>query len=117
MVQGRNRDHNIPEFNKGSCLDWYINVRNVPQAEIDQLLVLFLPQPTNEACARHLLPEPVCCQAILGKAEVEQASDRYRGRAKLFLLLDEVGAADEANGAFVTEGGQELKHFGSDSLT
>ena len=28
----------------------------------------------------------------------------------MFLLLDEVGAADETDGAFVAEGGEKLEH-------
>ena len=32
------------------------------------------------------------------------------------MLLREVGAADEADGDFVAERGEELQHFGGDSL-
>jgi hypothetical protein len=34
----------------------------------------------------------------------------------LLLLLDEIGAADEANGDFVAEFGEELEHLGLDEL-
>jgi hypothetical protein len=32
------------------------------------------------------------------------------------LLLGEVGAADEADGDFVAQGGEELQHLGGDGL-
>ena len=61
--------------------------------------------------ARQGHPHPVCRQPVLGEAEVEEGRDGDGGRAELFLLLDEVGAPDEANGAFVTQGGEELEDF------
>ena len=35
-----------------------------------------------------------CGQAVLGEAEVEEGCDGDRRRAELFLLFEEVGAAD-----------------------
>ena len=106
----------IPELNKCPRLLRAINIRNIPQTKIDQLLVLLLPQPSNKAITRQLLPQPNSSQSILSKAEIEEAGDGYRGRAELFLLLHEIGTADEADGAFVAEGGEELQHFGGDGL-
>lgn len=106
----------IPELNKRPCLDRTINIRNISQAKIHQLLVLLLPQPANEARTRHLLPQPICRQAVFCKAEVKEASDGYGGRAELLLLLNEIGAPNKADGAFVTEGRENLEHFGCNTL-
>ena len=106
----------IPELNKCPRLLRAINIRNIPQTKIDQLLILLLPQPSNKAITSQLLPQSNSSQSILSKAEIEEAGDGYRGRAKLFLLLHEIGTADEADGAFVAEGGEELQHFGGDGL-
>lgn len=62
------------------------------------------------------MAELVGCQAVLGEAEVEERGYVDGRGAELFLLLDEVGAADEADGAFLTEGGEEGEHFGGDGL-
>lgn len=80
------------------------------------MLILLLPQPANEARTSQLLSQSISRQTILRKAKVEEASNGYRGRAKLFLLFDEIGAPNEADGAFVSEGGEKLEHFGGDGL-
>ena len=107
--------HRVPKFNERSSLFRTVNIRNVLQTEIDQLLVFFLTQPSNEALARQLLPQSIRRQAVLRKAEVEKTDDRYGGRSKLFLLFDKVGATNEAYSAFMTKGGQDLEHLRSDS--
>ncbi len=109
-------EKSIPELHKRPPLDRDIKLTNIPQAEIDQLLVLLLAQPPNEARARQLPAQSVCSQAVLGEAEIEERCHGYGGCAELFLLLDEVGAADEADGAFVAEGGEKLEHGGGDVL-
>lgn len=41
-----------PEFDESPSLDWTINLANVPQTEVDQLLVLVLSQPSDETSTR-----------------------------------------------------------------
>jgi hypothetical protein len=106
----------IPELHERPPLDRDIKLTDIPQAKIDQLLVLLLAQPPNETRARQLLAQSVCSQAVLSEAEIEERGHGYGGRAELFLLLDEVGAADEADGAFVAEGGEQLEHGGGNVL-
>ena len=106
----------IPELNKRPRLLRTINIRNVPQTKVHQLLILLLSKPSNKAITSQLLPQSNSSQPILCKAEIEEAGDGYRGRAELFLLLHEIGTADEADGAFVAEGREELQHFGGDGL-
>ena len=66
----------------------------------------------NETATGQGLAHAVGDQAIFGEAEVEEGGDGNGRGAQVRLLLDQVGAADEANGAFVAEGGQELEHGG-----
>lgn len=108
LVDSNQKSQDIPELNKSPRLDRTLDVGNIPQAEINQLLILFLPQKANEALTRQLLPQSVRRQTVFCKAEIEQSGDKNRRRTQLFLLLGEVGAADEADGAFMTEGGEEL---------
>ena len=106
----------IPEFNKSPRLDRTLDIRNISQTKVHQLLILLLSQPANEAIAGQRLPKSYSRQAIFSEAEIEEACDGDRGCAELFLLFDEIGAANEAYGAFMAEGGEELQHFGGDGL-
>ena len=106
----------IPEFDKRPCLNRTLDIRNISQTKIHQFLILLLPQPTNEAIARQRLPQPYSRQAIFREAEIEEPRDGDRACPELFLLFGEIGAAYETYGAFMAEGGEELKHFGGDTL-
>ena len=106
----------IPEFNKRPRLNRTLDIRNISQTKVHQLLILLLSQPADEAIARQCLSKSYSRQAIFSEAEIEEAGDGDRGCAELFLLFDEIGAANEAYGAFMAEGGEELKHFGGDGL-
>lgn len=106
----------IPELHERPSLDRDIKLTDIFQAEIDQLLVLLLAQPPNKARAWQFLAQPVGSEAVLREAEIEERGHGYGGCAELFLLLYEVGATDEADGAFVAEGGEQLEHGGGDVL-
>ena len=106
----------IPEFNKRPSLNGTLDIRNISQTKVHQFLILLLPQPANEAITRQRLPQSNSGQAIFREAEIEEPRDGDRGCAELFLLFDEIGAANETYGAFMAEGGEELKHFGGDGL-
>jgi hypothetical protein len=73
---------------------------NIP---LDKLVVLFLTDPRYEALAREFLAQSVCGQSVLGEAEVEEGGDVDVGCCKLLLLLDEVGAAYEADSDLVAK--------------
>lgn len=101
----------IPKLNKRPPLNRTIDLADIPEAEIDQLLVFLLAQPSNEALACQLLPQSIGREPILRETEVEEGCHGDLGGAELFLLFHEVGAADETDGHFVTEGREELKHL------
>ena len=107
---------NSPKLYKRAALNRTLDVCQIPEHEIDQLLILLFAEPADKVLARELFAEPVRRQPVLGKAEVEQRSDGQLGRAELLLLLSQIGAADEANGAFVAQGGEKLEHGGRDGL-
>ena len=109
-------DHAIAELDESTSLDWNIQVCDVVQNVSDELLVLFLTNPLDEAVRGEGLAHAVGGQAILCEAEVEERGDWDRGRAELFLLFGEIRAADEADCYFVTEGGEELEHLWGYSL-
>lgn len=112
-ADGADVDHAVTELNKGSSLDGDVQVGNVVQDKVGKLLVLILTNPLDEAVGGERLTQLVCGQAVLGEAVVEEGGDRHAGGlAELLLLLDEVGAADEANGAFAAEGLEEGEDFG-----
>jgi hypothetical protein len=112
-ADGADVDHAVAELDKGSSLDGDVQVGNVVQDKIDQLLVLVLADPLDEAVGGQRLAQLVRGQAVLGEAVVEEGGDRHAGGlAELLLLLDEVGAADEADGALLAEGLEELEDFG-----
>lgn len=66
--------------------------------------------------ARKRLAEFECREPVFREAVVKERGYVDGGRAELFLLLDEVGAADESNCHFVAQGGEQGEHFGFDAL-
>ena len=64
--------HAVPELDKRAALDWNIQVRNVPEQEVYQLLVLVLAEPSDEGLRCQPLAHPVRGQSVLGEAEVEE---------------------------------------------
>lgn len=86
------------------------------QAEVGELLIVLLPNILDEAVGLERLAEAVGGQAVLGEAPVEEGDDVDGGAAELLLLLDEVGAANEADGALLAEAGEEGQHLGGDIL-
>lgn len=109
-------DHTIPELDKRASLLRQVQVGNVVQDEFGQLFVFLLADPGDEAVRGEGHAHAVGRQTVLGEAKVEEGGYGDGGGAELFLLLDEVGAADEADGDFVAESGEELEHFGGDIL-
>ena len=109
-------DHAVPELDKRAALDGDVQVRDVVQDEAHELLVVVLADPLDERVRRERHAHADRRQAVLGEAEVEEVGDGDAGGAELLLLLGQVGAADEADGDFVAEGGEELEHLGGDRL-
>lgn len=109
-------DHAVPELDESTPLHRNVQVRDVVQDEAHELLVVVLADPLDERMRRERHAHADGGQAVLGKAEVEEVGDGDARGAQLLLLLGEVGAADEANGDLVTEGGEELEHLGGDRL-
>ena len=116
-ADGADVDHAVAELNKGAALDGDVEVGDVVQAEVGELLVLFLAEPLDEAVGGELLAQLVGRQAVLAEAEVEEGGDGDAGGlAELLLLLGEVGAADEADGALLAQGGEDGAGLGGDLL-
>ena len=109
-------DHAIAELHKRAALHGDVQISDVVQDEAHELLVVVLANPLDEAVRRERHAHADGRQAVLREAEVEERGDGGAGGAELLLLLGEVGAADEADGDFVAEGGEELEHFGGDCL-
>lgn len=109
-----NINHPIPELHKRAPLHRQLQIRDIMQDELDQLLVLLLADPRDEGLRREFLAQLVGREAVLREAEVEHGCDGDVGAegAELLLLFGEVGAADEADGAFLAEGGEEGEDFG-----
>lgn len=83
------------------------------QDKVGQLLVLVLADPLDEAVGGQRLAQLVRGQAVLGEAVVKEGGDGHAGGlAELLFLLDEVGAADEADGALLAESLEEVEDFG-----
>lgn len=110
-------DHAVSELNKGSALDGDIQIGDVVQAEVDELLVLVLANPLDEAVGLQRRAKLEGRQSILGEAEVEELGDAHAGGlAELLLLLSEVGAADVASRALGAEGLKESENLGGGGL-
>lgn len=86
------------------------------QNEFHQFLVFRFAEPFDERLRGQRDPELEGCETVFGEAVIEECGYVYGGRAELFLLLYEVGAADESDCHFVAEGGEEGQHFGLDAL-
>lgn len=84
------------------------------QDELDELFVFLLANPLDEAVGLELLAELVGGQAVLGETKVEERGHVHatRGIADLFLLFDEVGAADETDGAFLAQPREDVEDLG-----
>ncbi len=105
-------NHAIAKLHKRAPHHGQLQIRNVVQDEPHQLLVPGFADVGDEGVRGHLDAELVGCEAVLGEAEIEHVRDgRLGGVAELFLLFYEVGAADEADGYFLAEGGEEGGHF------
>ena len=116
-AHGADVDHAVAELDKGAPLDGHVEVRDVVQDEADELLVGGLADVADEAAGGQGHAEAVGGQAVLGEAPVEEGDDVDGGGvADLLLLLDEVGAADEADGAGFAEFGEEGQHLGGGGL-
>lgn len=115
-ANGADVDHAIAKLDESAALDWDVQVGDVVQDEAHELLVLVLSDPLDEAVAGEGHAHANGREAVLREAVVEEGRDGDAGGAELLLLLGEVGAADEANGDFVAEGGEELQHFSGDGL-
>lgn len=77
------------------------------QDKVDELLVFIFADPFDETVGGQFLAELEGCEAVFCEAKVEERCDGDAGWfADLFLLLVEVGAADETDSAFLTEGGE-----------
>lgn len=112
-----NINHAIAKLDKRATLDGDVQVGNVVQAEIDELLVLRLADPLDEAVGGQRLAELESRQAVFREAKVKERRDGdARWLADLLLLLDEVGAADEADGTLLAEGLEEGEDFGGGFL-
>ena len=88
----------------------------VEDLPLHELVVLLLPNPSNEALAGLLLSHTVCCETILGEAEVEEGCDIDVRSRELLLLFGEIRATHEANGDLVTELREQLQHIWLDKL-
>lgn len=99
----RDVDHACPVLDKGATLARQLDAGDVAQHKVDEGLVPFLADVLDEAHTRQLSAHPVGRQPVLGEAVVEQPAHVNRVAPNLFLLLDQVGAANKADGAFVPQ--------------
>ncbi len=116
-ADGADVDHAVAELDEGAALDGDVEVGNVVQDKVGELLVLGLADPLDEAVGGQRLAELEGREAVLGEAKVKERRDgRAGGAAELLLLLDEVGAADEADGALLAQGAQDGEDLGGGAL-
>ena len=116
-ADGADVDHAVPELDEGAALDGDVEVGDVVQAEVDELLVLLLADPADEAVGGQHLAQLVGRQAVLGEAKVEERDDGHARRlAQLLLLLDQVRAAHEPDGALLAELLQNREDLGGGGL-
>lgn len=95
--------HSISELDKGTSLDWNIQVGNVVKNELDQLLVVVLANVIDESLGSERDTRLVCGETVLCETEIKERGDWNRSRTELFLLLGKIGATDEANCDFLAE--------------
>ena len=115
-AHGTDIHHAVPELDEGAALDGDIEAGDVDQDPVHELFVCGFAEPGDERGRGEGDAHAEGCETVLGEREVEEGGYREGGGAELFLLFDEVGAADEADGAFVAEGGEEGEHFGGYGL-
>jgi hypothetical protein len=116
-ADGADVGHAVAELDKGAALDGDVEVGDVVQAKVDELLPVVLADGADEAVGGQLLAELVGGEAVLAEAVVEEGGDGDAGgAAELLLLLGEVGAADEADGALLAEGVEGGEGLGGDLL-
>lgn len=116
-TNGAHVDHAVAELDKGAALDGDVEVGNVVQAEADELLVAVFADKLDEAVGLEGLAQLEGRQTVLREAKVEEGRDGdARGLAELLLLLAEVGASDEANGALLAQRLEQREHFGRCAL-
>lgn len=116
-ADGADVDHAVAELDKGAPLDGDVEIGDVVEAEVGKLLVLVLADPADEVVGVEGLAQLEGRESVLGEAEVEEGGDGDAGGlAELFLLLLEVGATDEADGALLAEAAQELEDLGGSGL-
>lgn len=112
-ADGANIDHAVAKLDKGAALDGNLQVSDVAQHKVGELLVAGLADPLDEAVGRQRLAELERGEAVFRKAKVKERRDGCAGGpAELLLLLGEVGAADEANGALLAQGAQDGEDLG-----
>lgn len=115
-ANGAHVDHAVAELDKGTALDGDVEVGNVVEDKADELLVLVLADPFDEAVGGQLGAHLVGRQTVLGEAEVEHGRHGPARGAELLLLLDQVGAAYEADGALLAQGLEHGKDLGRGRL-
>lgn len=111
-----NINHAIPELHKRASHNRYLQIRNISQAELNELLVFLLAEPADEGLCGERNAHAEGAEPVLWEAVVEERGYRDGGGAELFLLLDEIGTAYVADGAFLAESVKELEHFGGGML-
>lgn len=115
-ANGADVDHAIAELDEGATLYGDIEIGNVVEDEFDEFFVRLLANPFYEAVAWQLDSQFVSCEAVLAETEIEHACNGATGGSELFLLLDEVGAANKADGALMAESLQGGQHLWGDVL-
>lgn len=110
-------DHTVAELDEGAALDGDVKIGNVVEDKVGELLVLRFTDPLDEAVRGQGLAKLERCETILGEAKVEEGCDGDAGRrTELFLLLDEVGATDKANGTLLAERAEKCEDLGGGFL-
>lgn len=89
-ADGGDVDHAVAELDERAALDGDVEVGDVVQDEVDELLVLLVADPLDEARAGKRLAQLPGRQPVLAEAEVEHARDGAVCGAELLLLLGEV---------------------------
>ncbi len=107
----RDVDHAVAELDKGAALDGDVEVGDVVQDEVDELFVLSLADPLDEARARQGLAQLPGRQAVLAEAEVEHARHGPVGGAELLLLLHQVRAAHVPYGDLLPQRRERGQHL------
>ena len=94
-----------------------VQIGNIFQAELNELLVLFLSQPADEALRRKLLAILERGETVLRKDVVELVGKVRGSDLQLFTDLLEIAASYNANDALLAKLREESVEFGRDGLT